>query len=163
DDPSTSQTRLGAEQVTLEMFDHAAASPSIDESAPKSGAQPELAWRGLSGPTGLPDTLGASSGMHSDVGSERLPAPVARTSISRRAVSALPVGILLYLLSIGIVATATIGVFFGIGFFLLAQSTEAMNSSAGVGESGSLANRLPRILSNASSTYGDIASVSVEP
>jgi hypothetical protein len=148
--------------MTLEMFDHAAASPSVDESAPKSGVQPELAWRGSSGPAGLPDTLGASSGMSSGVGSERLPALVARTSISRRAVRVLPVGILLYLLSIGVVATATIGVFFGIGFFLLAQSTEAMNSNAGVGEPGSFANRLPRILRNASSTYGDIGSVSIE-
>ena len=53
--------------------------------------------------------------------------------------------------------------FFGIGFFLLAQSTEAMNSNAGIGELGSFANRLPRILSNASSNYGDTASVSIEP
>ena len=145
------------------MFDRTAASPSIDESAPKSGVQHELAWRGSFGPASLPDTLSASSGMSSGVGSERLPALVARTSISRRAVRALPVGILLYLLSIGVVATATIGVFFGIGFFLLAQSNEAVNSNAGVGEPRSLANRLPRILSNASSTYGDIASVSIEP
>jgi len=145
------------------MFDRTAASPSIDESAPKSGVQHELAWRGSFGPASLPDTLSASSGMSSGVGSERLPALVARTSISRRAVRALPVGILLYLLSIGVVATATIGVFFGIGFFLLAQSNEAVNSNAGVGEPRSFANRLPRILSNASSTYGDIASVSIEP
>jgi hypothetical protein len=145
------------------MFDHAAASPSVDESAPKRGVQPELVWRGSPGRAGLPDTLSASSGMPSDVESERLPALVARASISRRGVRAVPVGILLYLLSIGVVATATIGVFFGIGFFLLAQSKEAMNSSAGAGEPGSFANRLPRILSSASSTYGDIASVSIEP
>ena len=145
------------------MFDRTAASPLIEESAPKSGVQHELAWRGSFGPASLPDTLSASSGVSSGVGSERLPALVARTSISRRAVRALPVGILLYLLSIGVVATATIGVFFGIGFFLLAQSNEAVNSNAGVGEPRSFANRLPRILSNASSTYGDIASVSIEP
>ena len=145
------------------MFDRTAASPLIDESAPKSGVQHELAWRGSFGPASLPDTLSASSGVSSGVGSERLPALVARTSISRRAVRALPVGILLYLLSIGVVATATIGVFFGLGFFLLAQSNEAVNSNAGVGEPRSFANRLPRILSNASSTYGDIASVSIEP
>jgi hypothetical protein len=42
----------------------------------------------------------------------------------------LPVGILLYIVCVGLVAIATIGVFFGIGFFLLAQPTEELIAAA---------------------------------
>jgi hypothetical protein len=73
------------------------------------------------------------SGMFSNTGSERLvPGLVPGASLptpapSRRNMAAgLPVGILLYLVFVGLVAIATIGVFFGIGFFLLAQPTEEL-------------------------------------
>jgi hypothetical protein len=46
------------------------------------------------------------------------------------AVARLPVGIIFYLASITLVATATIGVFFGMGFFLLMGSAEGMIPSA---------------------------------
>jgi hypothetical protein len=146
------------------MLDQTSASPLTDELAPKGGAQPDLASRSSSDPADLPDTLDASSGMLPDIESKPLsPALVARTLTPRRAARVLPVGILLYLFSVGIVAAATVGILFGIGFFLLAQPKEAMNASAGTGEHDSDTKlRLPT-LSNASSTYGDIASVPIEP
>jgi hypothetical protein len=151
--------------VTCLMLGQTSASPLIDELAPKGGVQPEVASLSSSDPADLTNTLDASSGMPSDIGGKRLlPALVNRTSIPRRAARALPVGTLLYLLSVGIVATATVGIFFGIGFFLLAQSTEAMNENAGIGKHGSdTKTSLPRAVSTASSTYGDTASVPIEP
>jgi hypothetical protein len=146
------------------MLGQTSASPLIDELAPKGGVQPEVASLSASDPPDLPNTLDASSGMLSDIGSKRLPALVARTSTPRRAARALPVGILLYLLSVGIVAAATVGVFFGIGFFLLAQPIESTITNANIeGHASGTEHRLPPIMSNASSTYGDSASVSIEP
>jgi hypothetical protein len=146
------------------MLDQTSASPLTDELAPKGGAQPDLAPRSSSDPADLPNTLDAPSGMLADIGSKPLlPALVSRTLTPRRAARVLPVGILLYLFSVGIVAAATVGILFGIGFFLLAQPKEAMNASAGTGEHDSDTKlRLPT-LSNASSTYGDLASVPIEP
>ena len=146
------------------MIGQTSASPLIDELEPKGGVQPEVASLGASDPPDLTNTLDASLGMLSDIGSKRLPALVARTSTPRRATRALPVGILLYLLSVGIVAAATVGVFFGIGFFLLAQPMESTITNANIGDHASGAERrLPPILSNASSTYSDGVSVSIEP
>ena len=153
------------------MLKQTSASPLIDGSVPKEGAQPEVAPLSSSDPADLPNTLDAASGTLSDIGSKRqLPALVARISTPRRAARAVPVGILLYLLSVAIVATATVGIFFGIGFFLLAQSTEAMNANPSIGDHASGAKHrlpptlnLPPILNNASSTYGKIASVPIEP
>jgi hypothetical protein len=147
------------------MLGQTSASPLIDELAPRGGVQPAVASLSASDPADLPNTLDASSDLLSDIGSKRLlPALVARTSTSRRAARALPVGILLYLLSVGIVAAATVGVFFGIGFFLLAQPMESTIINANIGDHASgTERRLPPILSNASSTYGDSASVSIEP
>ena len=153
------------------MLEQTSASPLIDGSVPKDGAQPEVAPLSSSDPADLPNTLDAASGTLSDIGSKRqLPALVARISTPRRAARAVPVGILLYLLSVAIVATATVGIFFGIGFFLLAQSTEAMNANPNIGDHASGAKHrlpptlnLPPILNNASSTYGKIASVPIEP
>jgi hypothetical protein len=146
------------------MLDQTSASPLTDELAPKGGAQPDLASRSSSDPADRPNTLDAPSGMLTDIGSKPLlPALVSRTLTPRRAARVLPVGILLYLFSVGIVAAATVGILFGIGFFLLAQPKEAMNASAGTGGHDSDTKlRLPT-LSNASSTYGDIASVPIEP
>src|SRR5271169_376436 len=147
------------------MLDQTSASPLTDELAPKGGVQPDLASPSSSDPAVLPNTLDASSDMLSDIGSKRLlPALVVRTSTPGRAAGALPVGLLLYLLSVGIVAAATVGVLFGIGFFLLAQPMESAITNTSTGDHASGTKRpLPPILSNASSTYGDSASVSIEP
>jgi hypothetical protein len=48
-----------------------------------------------------------------------------------------PIGILLYLASIGIVATATVGVLFGIGFSLLVQPTDALGAGPAARSQGS--------------------------
>ena len=146
------------------MFGQVPAGPLIDELPPQSSVQPELSSQSSPDPADLSNALGASSGMLSDIGRKRLPAPVARTAIPCRATRTLPVGILLYLLSVGIVAAATVGVFFGIGFFLLIQPMEAMITNASTGDHASgTKRRLPPTLSNASSTYGDVASVPIEP
>jgi hypothetical protein len=59
-----------------------------------------------------------------------LPALVSRSTRQRPSAPArLPVGIIFYLASITLVATATIGVFFGVGFFLLMGSAEGMISN----------------------------------
>jgi hypothetical protein len=142
------------------MFGQTSGNPLIDELAPKGGVQPGHAPLSSSDPADLPNTFGASSasGTLSDIGRKQLlPALVPRTSKPGRVASTLPVGTLLYLLSAGIVATATVGVFFGIGFFFLAQTMEAMNANAGTGEHGSDTKR--RFLS----TYGDVASIPIEP
>src|SRR5271166_1175968 len=147
------------------MFGQVPAIPPIDQLPTRGGVPPELASRSLADAVGRPDTLGASPGILSDTGKTApLPALVARTPIPHRAVRALPIGIILYLLSLAIVASASVGVFFGIGFFLLAKPTEAMNASAGIGEHGTEnKRRLPPVSSNASSTHDDIASVPIEP
>jgi len=139
--------------------------PLIEELAPKVSVQPELVSRSFSDPVDLIDTLGASSAMLSDTGAKPLlPALTARTPTPRRAPSALSVGILLYLLSIGIVATATVGVFFGIAFFFLAQTTQPMNENAAAGEHGSDTERpLSHAVPSTPSTHGDSASVAIEP
>jgi hypothetical protein len=147
------------------MFGQVPASPLIDNLLPQSSVQPELSSQSSPDPADLSNALDASSEMLSNIGSKRLlPVLVARTSTPRRAARALPVGVLFYLLSVGIVAAATVGVFFGIGFFLLAQPMGSMITNANIGDySLGTQRRLPPILSNASSTYGDIASVPIEP
>jgi hypothetical protein len=82
----------------------------------------------------------------------------------RRATRAFPVGILLYLASVGIIAIATIGVFFGIGFSLLARPTEAMIANdAGAEQGSTVKRRLPQILVKTSPTSGDVALVPIQP
>ena len=137
----------------------------IDELVPMGSVQPELASRGSAHPADPPNPVAASSGMLSDIGGKQLlPALTARTPAPRRPPSGLSVGIFLYLLSVGIVATATVGVFYGIAFFFLAHTTEAMNANATTREHGSDTEpRLSHALSNVSPTYGDRASVPIEP
>jgi len=139
-----------------EMVGQILVNPLIEELAPKVSVQPELVSRSFSDPVDLIDTLGASSAMLSDTGAKPLlPALTARTPTPRRAPSALSVGILLYLLSIGIVATATVGVFFGIAFFFLAQTTQPMNENAAAGEHGSDTERpLSHAVPSTPSTHG---------
>ena len=79
---------------------------------------------------------------HSDATKERLlptvvsdaPKPVRR---EHRVEPVFPIGILFYLASIGIVATATVGVLFGIGFFLLVQPADALGAGAAAHSHGS--------------------------
>src|SRR5262249_7017101 len=88
----------------------------------------------------------------------------ARTSTPRRMASALPIGTFLYLLSLGIVATATVGIFFGIGFFFLAQTTQAMNANAGArGQGPDTEGRPPQVSRDDPSTSGDSAPTPIDP
>jgi hypothetical protein len=67
------------------------------------------------------------------------PKPVRR---EHRVRPVFPIGILLYLASIGIVAAATVGVLFGIGFSLLVQPTDASGAGAAARGQGSTAGSL---------------------
>jgi hypothetical protein len=89
------------------MRDEVFADPWLD--ARLGSAQPEL---GLRSAPQLPDPL---SGTESALSSppDRMPNCASTTS------TALPVGSLLYLFLVGLVAAATIGVYFGAGFLLL--------------------------------------------
>jgi hypothetical protein len=114
------------------------ATPSLDELVRQGSAEPESRAAGCASrttdPAGGSNTLAEMSGMFSDIWNERLvPGLVPGVSLPTRAPSrrnmaawGLPVGILLYLVSVGLVAIATISVFFGLGFFLLAQPTEEL-------------------------------------
>ena len=66
-----------------------------------------------SDPAGFFDTPVEKSGLFSETGNKRTAAPQ------------LTIGTLLYLVSLGMVAAATVGVFFGIGFLLLAHPKPA--------------------------------------
>jgi hypothetical protein len=147
------------------MFEQNPESPRGTELVSKGGGWSPFGSQTASGSPGIPDALGAASSMASDIRSERLlPALVAETSTPRHNGRALPLGILFYLLSVGVVATATVGVFFGISFFLFAQSTEAMNANAGTGEDGSSTRRsVSRALRSGPLTRGDTASVPIDP
>jgi hypothetical protein len=92
------------------MFDEIGRSPAIDK-APAEGNEAPGIPCGFRNRHLLPAL--SSSAL-------QRPSPVAR----------LPVGIIFYLASITLVATATIGVFFGMGFFLLLGSAEGMIPSA---------------------------------
>ena len=144
------------------MSGQTTASSWIDEPRPKGSARPELVLRNFADPAELSNTLGASSGILSDIGRKQLlPALVEATPHAARAV---PVGILLYLASVGIIATVTIGVFFGVGFFLLAQPTEAMITNDATAEQGSaVKRRFPQILGTTSPISGDVVSVPIQP
>jgi hypothetical protein len=84
-----------------------------------------------SDPTSFTDMLAEKLDTRPDTGNPRLlsdsgrPAsPSSSTPRTRAAAQRLSVGILLYLISVGLVAVATIAVFFGTGFFLLAHHVE---------------------------------------
>jgi hypothetical protein len=114
------------------------ATPSLEKlvrQCDRAAQSPSLAPRGA--PLGPPIPRAASislaemSDMFSDTGNERsvpglLPAASLTTPApSRRNMAAgFPVGILLYLAFVGLVAITTIGVFFGTGLFLLATPSE---------------------------------------
>jgi len=71
---------------------------------------------------------------------------------------------LFYLASVGIIAIATTGVFFGIGFYLLARPTEAMIANDAIAEQGSaVKRRLPQIMVKTSPMPDDVESVPIQP
>jgi hypothetical protein len=80
--------------------------------APRSVPRP-------SNPAWFFDTPAEKSGLFSETGNERTAAPQ------------LTIGTLLYLVSLGMVAAATVGAFFGVGFLLLAHPKEATIAGAG--------------------------------
>ena len=91
-----------------------------------------------SDPASFPEMRAEKSDAPPDTEDQRLlpdsgfaAAPSTSTRPTRAAAARLPVGILLYLVSAGLVATATIGVFFGAGFLLLAH--HATETTAGSG------------------------------
>src|SRR6266404_7798885 len=95
------------------------------------------------GPTSLPDMLAEKSDTRPDTGDQRLlpdsglaAAPSTSTPSTRAAAQRLPVGILLYLISAGLVAAATIAVFFGPGFFLLAHHVEGATAGSDSSDHG---------------------------
>ena len=107
------------------MFGEMSSVPAIDELRARRGAAPEPVARGRAAPVGaVPDLFEEPPPSPSDAAKERLlptvvsaaPEPVRR---EHRVKPVFPIGILFYLASIGIVATATVGVLFGIGFSLL--------------------------------------------
>ncbi len=69
-------------------------------------------------------------------GSAKKLAPGASPPTRHIAAAGRPVGNLLYLVFVGLVASATIGVFFGIGFFLLVQPTREVIASLGTHDRG---------------------------
>jgi hypothetical protein len=69
---------------------------------------------------------------------------------ARAAAQRLPGGILLYLISVGLVAVATITVFFGTGFFLLAHHVEETTAGSDSSERGTEVNRQAPVFSNTS-------------
>ena len=148
------------------MLDQTSASSLIHELAPRGGVQPELVSSSSADPPSRPDAFGSSAAVLSDIRDKPLVPALspARTSTPLRVASALPIGIFFYLLSLGIVATATVGIFFGIGFFFLAQTTQAMNTSAEAREHGADSERRPsQVSSDEPSTYGDSASIPIAP
>ena len=144
------------------MFDQVPASPSIPEPRSNIAAQSEPASRGFADPAELAATLDTSSGIFSDV--EPLLPALVEASTPVRTARAVPVGTLLYLTSVGIIAVAAIGVFFGIGFFLLAQSTAAIIASDASRQQAPATDSRPRFpLGKASQTSSDAASPPIQP
>jgi hypothetical protein len=96
-----------------------------------------------SDPAGFFDTPVEKSGLVSETGNERTAAPQ------------LAIGTLLYLVSLGMVAAATAGAFFGVGFLLLAHPKEETVAGGGTRDFGAevspVALQSPPLPDNASS------------
>jgi len=85
-------------------------------------------------PAGSPDTLARISGSLSENGDQWLPLdprdPASLSTSTSRRRAAAP-GLLFYLLSIGLVAPATVAILFGVGFFSLGHPTGEMIAGFG--------------------------------
>lgn len=121
------------------MFGQGVASSAFNPLPRQNSARPESAPRRSDPSTGS-DTPAHLSRALPDTGSARaLPTLVRRTSVSKRLTRQRAVllrhsaGIFLYLVSVSLVATAIIGVFFGTGFLLLVRpyATEISSFDAG--------------------------------
>jgi hypothetical protein len=128
----TEEVCIASTKSNKKMLEEVARSPAIDKESAERNDKGQPA----------PDVFGSRSSRGTDAkppGIPRcfrnrhlLPALVSRSAPQRaRPTARLPVGIIFYLVSITLVATATIGVFFGVGFFLLVDSAEGMIPSAG--------------------------------
>ena len=84
----------------------------------------------------LAQQLGMGRAEPDRAGSASRLAPEASPQMRHTAAAGRPVGNLLYLVFVGLVASATIGVFFGIGFFLLVQPTREVIASLGTHDRG---------------------------
>ncbi len=109
---------------------------SAQPPAPRSASK-------ASDPAIFPDMVAERSDTRPDTGDQRrrldsglAASPSTSTPPTRGAARRLPVGTLLYLISAGLVATATIGVFFGTGFFLLAHHAEQTTAGSGSRDHG---------------------------
>jgi hypothetical protein len=148
------------------MFEEVACPPTIGK------ASAERNDKGQFGPDvfGSPSsarTPGEPPGIPS--GSEDRPLPVLVSSPTprrRRAPARPALGIILYLASIMLVATATIGVFFGVGFFLLAGFAEGMVPSSGGAHTAEFSppvfGVLSRLFSKPSPPENDLAPAPIE-
>jgi hypothetical protein len=124
------------------MFGEMPSVPATHEPTAQRGAAEEPVARGRATPVGSVSDLFEEPPSHSDAAKERLlptvvsaaPKPLRR---EHRVKPIFPIGILLYLASIGIVATATVGVLFGIGFSLLVQPADAVGAGAAARSHGS--------------------------
>lgn len=99
------------------------------DARPRPGSEePEL---GLRSPPRLPDPLlGTESAGWSGLSSPPDPEPRRAPTTS----AALPVGSLFYLALIGLIAAATIGIFFGAGFLLLVHAGRGSIADTGTGD-----------------------------
>src|SRR5713101_6934208 len=109
---------------------------SAQPPAPRSASK-------TSDPAIFPDMLAEGSDTRPDTRDQRrrldsglAASPSTSTPPTRGAAPRLPVGTLLYLISVGLVAVATIGVFFGTGFFLLAHHAEQTTAGSGSRDHG---------------------------
>jgi len=107
-----------------------------------------------------------STDLNADPGNHRrlLTTAVVKTSAAHRSARAIPVGMLLYLVSIAAVAIATTGIFFGMGFLLLLEPAEAVSTDLSTEGTG------PDFKGSRTGTWNDgppapgkAASASIEP
>jgi hypothetical protein len=100
--------------------------PSVDETLGSRSGQCEFPARDAAASTSSPQKTSDAADIFRDVGASRLP-PVMMPRQPTKA-ARVPVGIIIYLASVAIAATATIGVFFGVGLLSLLKPTEAVIS-----------------------------------
>lgn len=114
------------------MFEEVARLPAIDKASAERKDKGQLApdvFGSMSSPRTAAEPPGIPGGSRNR---HLLPALMPSSTRQRPSPAArLPVGIIFYLASITLVATGTIGVFFGVGFFLLMGSAEGRIPSAG--------------------------------
>ncbi len=146
-----------------------AASPSFDKILAHDNDRRKPAPPDTFGSAPSPKAATEPPGIACDVGDRSLLPGLTSCSAPRHlsAPVRFPVGIIVYLASIALVATATIGVFFGMGFLLLVEPTEAMipgvASTHGSDFSPPLLVVFSRLFGNSSSRDNQAASASIEP